>query len=168
MDMYYPEADSLSTFLANAWNACPAYGARMDDLNAKGLSRVCPLAREVYQLVLPPEKFANIPVSFMCGSYRCTCPIEAGVLEQALTQQEELPKLKKLGNELMELQAKLNEGRGHSVSQTIAWYLQQGDKVKAKATAFNESDKFTFFEVLQQWLINNLFVGEEHPWEFTV
>lgn len=70
-----------------------------------------------------------------------------------------------LGEELQALAQKANAGRGHRVSLDVAHLLQAGRVGAARATAFNESDKFDWVPDLKNWIARNLFShGEENPW----
>ncbi|MDX1535896.1 MAG: hypothetical protein R3346_04015 [Candidatus Spechtbacterales bacterium] len=57
------------------------------------------------------------------------------------TFEQDKNKLETLANNLDELQASENEGRGISCVRTIAAYLRAGDKKTARAICLNESDK---------------------------
>ena len=73
----------LDTFLMNSWGKCAPNNY---DLNLP-LSRVCPLAGEVYKLI--GVDFA-VPPSFACAAFRKqSCPAESWVVDAVVTLAEE-------------------------------------------------------------------------------
>jgi len=70
----------LDLFLLRSWGHCAAYDMGVN----LPVSRVCPLAREVYELLGQAQ---GVPPSFQCTCYQeKDCPAESWVLDAALTQ----------------------------------------------------------------------------------
>jgi hypothetical protein len=74
-------AKDLEQFLRNSWGTCPAH----DIAVTLSVSRVCPLARELYKL---RHEHDGIPGAFECESYGKDCPAEGWVIDAALAEEE--------------------------------------------------------------------------------
>lgn len=73
-----------------------------------------------------------------------------------------------IADELEQLQADKNDGRGISCVQTIITYLKRGDLKNARNVCFNEADKISSHEDIRDFLKEKLFKGVPgHPWHFT-
>lgn len=70
-----------------------------------------------------------------------------------------------LADELDAMQQIKNNGRGVDHIKAVISFLKTGDVEKAKATCFNESDKYTGLEDIKELLKRELFQGKNHPWE---
>ena len=81
-DSYYGK--DVEHFMLRSWGRCAPMGY---DLGLD-VSRLCPLAREAYQVAHPEME---VPPSFSCKSFRThECPAESWVPEAALARMQEL------------------------------------------------------------------------------
>jgi hypothetical protein len=69
-----------------------------------------------------------------------------------------------LAQELIELQAPLNDGRGHQVSRDIAMFLGNGRVNDAQALVHSEADKFDWVPQIKEWLLKYLLDDGDDPW----
>jgi hypothetical protein len=72
--------------------------------------------------------------------------------------------LKTIADELDQLQQQENNGRGVSCVRSVVDYLKAGQLDEAKRMCEWDHDKIRNYPKLVEYLKNNLFTPEEHPW----
>ncbi len=80
-------------------------------------------------------------------------------------QKTELERLSHLADELDNLQADKNQGRGVNHLRYVVDDLKRGDIDTARADITNQADKFDSIQDIKEWVIGNLFGDIRHPWE---